>query len=82
MEGWEDDNWKLGRFGEMLLKDHAVENPRREIRREQKEKIDLILIPGISLSIGLLGAAASCFALWVVWYSRKVTILFSTLVDF
>ncbi len=70
MEGWEDDNWKLGRFGEMLLKDHAVENLRRVIRKEQKEKIDLILIPRISLSIGLLGAAAACFALWVVWYSR------------
>jgi len=68
-ENHEDQNWRYGQFGDTLLKDDALTQLRREIRREKKEKRDS-WIPIISVLTGLIGAAAALSSIWLTWFSH------------
>ncbi len=62
----EDENWYRGVNAEWLLRDRAFTDLRREIRREQKEKIELFS-PWVSLLIGLFGSIASVLGALLAW---------------
>lgn len=67
--GAEDENWYFcAPAGEWLLKDKALTDLRREIKREQKEKIDLFT-PWVSLLIGLFGSVASVLGALLAWWA-------------
>jgi hypothetical protein len=67
--GAEDENWYFcAPAGEWLLKDKALTDLRREIRKEKKEKIDLFM-PPVSLLIALFGSVASVLGALLAWWA-------------
>lgn len=62
---YQDDNWFYATpISEFLLKEQALVTLRREVRREQKEKLDLWM-PWLSPIIGLIiGIITTIFTLW------------------
>ena len=63
-EQQEDDDWYWSdSLGEFLLREQALGELRQRIRRDKKERLDLVL-PWLMFILGLIGAATGFIAVW------------------